>query len=258
MEHDANVAAKKKAKQLAHKASKRFEDVVWPALLQLEVSTRAQQHVAMALTSEFEARQAALGDPPSPPSGARLGSAPYLHGASVPHGVDTGPVRVDGSSSVAKSTGAGAGADGGARALPYGSSGSVASGTTYSAVESYHDERTVGGQTANGGAPDAHEAAELKVRARVTLYCVKGGHARVLHDARSLLPLLAGSRVTRMCGALQTRVFNMYMKPAHGGPPDLLRVVQFLKEAQQVRAVRNVAYIRILGYERHTQPSVHP
>lgn len=179
MEHDANVAAKKKAKQLAHKASKRFEDVVWPALLQLEVSTRAQQHVAMALTSEFEARQAALGDPPSPPSGARLGSAPYLHGASVPHGVDTGPVRVDGSSSVAKSTGAGAGADGGARALPYGSSGSVASGTTYSAVESYHDERTVGGQTANGGAPDAHEAAELKVRARVTLYCVKGGHARV-------------------------------------------------------------------------------
>ena len=172
MEHDANVAAKKKAKQLAHKAAKRFESVVWPALLQLEVSTRAQQHVAMALTSEFEARQAALGDPPSPPPAARATSASYLHGAPAPHGVDTGPVRA-GHTDVSHATwaagaGGGSGVGGGANARggrPNGGAASVASGTTYSAAESYRDEATasVGEWEANGDAPDAREAAELKV-----------------------------------------------------------------------------------------------
>lgn len=42
MEEKANTEAAAQARRLARKASREFEDVVWPALLQLETSTRAQ------------------------------------------------------------------------------------------------------------------------------------------------------------------------------------------------------------------------
>lgn len=57
---------------------------------------------------------------------------------------------------------------------------------------------------------------------------------------------------------MQERVFSMYMEPPDGGPPDLLRVVQFLREAQQVRWSRRcdrallftpaIALVQSVGY----------
>ena len=152
IERDANTAAKKKAKQLARKASRRFEEVVWPALLKLQVSTRAQQHIAMALTSEFEARQAALGDPPAlPPAALPATSSPLRTFSSQSL---FSPIR--------SGNGNGNGSGSGSRPLApssaptNGAAGTAGSPSTAVAVAS--------GGGSDGASVDPREVIELKVR----------------------------------------------------------------------------------------------